>query len=164
MLNFFDNTWYTYKGGNMELIIGSHVSFTKDTQLVGSVLETLSYNANTFMFYTGAPQNTVRVPINSDKTKEALDIMKDNKIDIKNVVVHAPYIINLANDKNFDFNVRFLKEEISRVESLGVDKIVLHPGSHVGIGVEQGIKNIVDSLNMALNKDNKVIILSLIHI
>lgn len=142
----------------MELIIGSHVSFTKDTQLVGSVLETLSYNANTFMFYTGAPQNTVRVPINNDKTKEAMDIMKDNNIDIKNVVVHAPYIINLANDKNFDFNVKFLKEEISRVESLGVDKIVLHPGSHVGVGVEEGLKNIVDSLNMALNKDNKVII------
>lgn len=142
----------------MELIIGSHVSFTKDTQLVGSVLETLSYDANTFMFYTGAPQNTVRVPINNNKTKEAMDIMKDNNIDIKNVVVHAPYIINLANEKNFDFNVKFLKEEISRVESLGVDKIVLHPGSHVGVGVEQGIKNIVDSLNLALNKDNKVII------
>lgn len=142
----------------MELIIGSHVSFTKDTQLVGSVLETLSYDANTFMFYTGAPQNTVRVPINNDKTKEAVDIMKDNDIDIKNVVVHAPYIINLANEKNFDFNVKFLKEEISRVESLGVDKIVLHPGSHVGVGVEEGLKNIVDSLNMALNKDNKVII------
>jgi len=142
----------------MELIIGSHVSFTKDTQLVGSVLETLSYSANTFMFYTGAPQNTVRVPINNDKTKEAMDIMKDNNIDIKNVVVHAPYIINLANDKNFDFNVKFLKEEISRVESLGVEKLVLHPGSHVGVGVKQGIKNIIDSLNMALNKENKVII------
>lgn len=142
----------------MELIIGSHVSFTKDTQLVGSVLETLSYDANTFMFYTGAPQNTMRVPINDDKTKEALSIIKDNNIDIKNVIVHAPYIINLANLNNFDFNVRFLKEEISRVENLGVDKIVLHPGSHVGVGVEQGIKNIIDSLNMALNKENKVII------
>lgn len=142
----------------MELIIGSHVSFTKDTQLVGSVLETLSYNANTFMFYTGAPQNTMRVPINNDKTKEAMNIMKDNNIDIKNVVVHAPYIINLVNINNFDFNVKFLKEEISRVESLGVDKLVLHPGSHVGAGIEQGIKNIIDALNMTLTKDNKVVI------
>lgn len=158
MIEFYNNTWYTYVGGNMELIIGSHVSFTKDTQLVGSVLETLSYDANTFMFYTGAPQNTVRVPINNDKTKEALELMKDNNIDIKNVIVHAPYIINLANDKNFDFNVRFLKEEISRVESLGVNKIVLHPGSHVGVGVEQGIKNIIDSLNTTLKEDNNVII------
>ena len=142
----------------MELIIGSHVSFKKDDQLVGSVKETLSYNANTFMFYTGAPQNTARVPINNDLTKEGQQLMKDNNIDIKNVVVHAPYIINLANSNNFDFNVRFLKEEISRVESLGVDKLVLHPGSHIGLGEEVGIQNIVDSLNTSLTKDTKVTI------
>lgn len=123
----------------MELIIGSHVSFKKDTQLVGSVGETIGYGANTFMFYTGAPQNTSRVPINNELTLKGLELMKKNNIDIKNVVVHAPYIINLANSNNFDFNVRFLSEEISRVESLGVDKLVLHPGSHVGLGVDEGI-------------------------
>lgn len=142
----------------MELIIGSHVSFTKDTQLVGSVLEALSYNSTTFMFYTGAPQNTVRVKIDSEKTKEALKLMKENNIDIKNIVVHAPYIINLANSNNYDFNVRFLKEEISRVESLGVKNIVLHPGSHVGIGIDEGIKNIVNALNMAITKENNIVI------
>lgn len=142
----------------MELIIGSHVSFKKDTQMLGSVQETLGYNANTFMFYTGAPQNTARVPIDNELTNKAKDLMKKNNIDIKNVVVHAPYIINLANANNFDFNVRFLKEEISRVESLGVDKLVLHPGSHVGQGVELGIKNIIDSLNVSLTDDTKVTI------
>ena len=142
----------------MELIIGSHVSYTKEEQLVGSVLESLGYGSNTFMFYTGAPQNTLRFPINENKTKEALDIMKKNNIDIKNVVVHAPYIINLANINNFDFNVKFLKEEISRVENLGVQKIVLHPGSHVGIGIDNGLKNIIDALNMALKENSKVII------
>ena len=142
----------------MELIIGSHVSFKKDTQLIGSVEETISYGANTFMFYTGAPQNTARVPINNELTNKALNLMKENNIDIKNVVVHAPYIINLANSNNFDFNVRFLKEEIDRVESLGVDKLVLHPGSHVGLGEEVGIQNIIDSLNTSLTKDTKVTI------
>ena len=142
----------------MDLIIGSHVGFKKDDQLVGSVKETIGYGANTFMFYTGAPQNTLRNIINNNKTIEALELMKENGIDIKNVIVHAPYIINPANSNNFDFNVRFLKEEISRVESLGVDKIVLHPGSHVGLGEEMGIKNIIDTLNMALTKDTKVTI------
>ena len=141
-----------------ELIIGSHVSFKKDDQLVGSVKETLGYNANTFMFYTGAPQNTSRVPINDELTLKAKELMKQNNIDIKNVVVHAPYIINLANSNNFDFNVRFLKEEISRVESLGVDKLVLHPGSHVGLGVETGIQNIINSLNLVLTSNTKVTI------
>ena len=142
----------------MDLIIGSHVSFRKDTQLLGSVEETLGYNANSFMFYTGAPQNTNRYPINEELTSKALKLMDENNIDIKNVVVHAPYIINLANSKNFDFNVRFLKEEIERVESLGVDKLVLHPGSHVGLGVDVGIQNIIDSLNASLTQETNVIV------
>ena len=150
--------WYTYYGDYMDLIIGSHVSFNKDEQLLASVKETLNYNANTFMFYTGAPQNTIRVKINDDLTKKAKQLMEENRIDIKNVVVHAPYIINLANGANFDFNVRFLKEEIKRVETLGIEKLVLHPGSHVGLGIDEGIKNIISSLNMAIEDDTKVIV------
>lgn len=142
----------------MELIIGSHVSFKKEEQLYGSLLESLSYGANTFMFYTGAPQNTNRYPINNELTYKALELMEEKNIDISNVIVHAPYIINLANINNFDFNVRFLKEEINRVESLFVSKLVLHPGSHVGLGVDAGLKNIIDSLNEVLNKDTKVTI------
>ena len=142
----------------MELIIGSHVSFKSSDQLIGSVKEALSYNANTFMFYTGAPQNTMRVPIDKNKTLEALDLMENNGIDINNVVVHAPYIINLANPNNYDFNVNFLKQEIKRVESIGVTKLVLHPGSHVGLGVDEGIKNIVSALNDSLDEKDNVIV------
>lgn len=142
----------------MDLIIGSHVGFKKDDQLIGSVKETIGYGANTFMFYTGAPQNTNRSNIDSTLTQQALSIMKENNINIKNIVVHAPYIINPANSKNFDFNVRFLKEEISRVESLGVDKLVLHPGSHVGLGASEGIKNIINTLNLALKPETKLVI------
>ncbi len=142
----------------MDLIIGSHVSFTKDSQLLGSVLEALKYNSNTFMFYTGAPQNTKRALIDENKTKEAIKLMKENNIDINNVVVHAPYILNLANSKNYDFNVSFLKEEIKRVQSLGVKYIVLHPGSHVGLGVDLGIKNIISALNDSLSSNDNVVI------
>ena len=95
------------------LIIGSHVSFTKDKQLLGSLEEALSYGANTFMFYTGAPQNTKRYDIDSKLTEIAKNKMIENNIDINNIIVHAPYIINLANNKEqdkFDFSVRFLKE------------------------------------------------------
>ncbi len=131
----------------MELIIGSHVSFTKDTQLVGSLNEALSYKANTFMFYTGAPQNTNRCSIDKELTNFALKKMIDNNIDINNIVIHAPYIINLANIDNLSFNVRFLQDEINRAIDLKVNKIVLHPGSHVGKGYEVGINNIITSLN-----------------
>ena len=142
----------------MNLVIGSHVSFKKDTQMLGSIKEALSYGANTFMFYTGAPQNTKRYDIDNKLTKQALDLLIDNNIDINNVVVHAPYIVNLANDKNYDFNVSFLKQEIKRVELLGVSLLVLHPGSHVGLGEEKGIQNIIDSLNDIIYPDQKVFI------
>ncbi len=125
------------------LYIGSHVSFTKNSQLLGSLEEALSYGANTFMFYTGAPQNTNRSNIDYNLTQEAIKLMKSNNIDISKVIVHAPYIINLCNPEKFDFSVKFLTEEVKRVSDLGVKYLVLHPGSHVGLGVEKGISNII---------------------
>ncbi len=142
-----------------DLIIGAHVSFNKDTQLLGSVEEALSYGANTFMFYTGAPQNTNRADISLEQTKKAKDLMKEKGIDIQNVIVHAPYIINLANNgSNYDFAISFLKQEVKRVETLGITKLVLHPGSHVGLGSEEGIRNIIFALNQVITKDTKAII------
>ena len=132
------------------LIIGSHVTFNKNEQLIASVKEAISYRSNTFMFYTGAPQNTLRYDIDDFKTLEAMNLMKENGIDINNVIVHAPYIINLANPNNLEFSVSFLKQELDRVDKLGVKYIVLHPGSHVGLGVDTGINNITLGLNKVL--------------
>ena len=144
------------------LIIGSHVSFNKEKQLIGSLDEALSYESNTFMFYTGAPQNTRRYEINDNLTNQALEKMKNNNIDINNIIVHAPYIINLANDKEndkYDFSINFLKQEIERCEELKMSYLVLHPGSHVGLGIEKGINNIIYALNEALKDDKNVTIL-----
>ena len=144
------------------LILGSHVGFKKDTQVLGSLKEALSYGANTFMFYTGAPQNTARYPIQDGLTLEALTLMKENNIDYSKVIVHAPYIINLCNEEKFEFSVNFLTEEVNRCNQLGVRYLVLHPGSHVGLGIEKGIENIVKGLNMVftnVGKENNIIIL-----
>ena len=143
------------------LYIGSHVGFSKNNQLVGSVEEALSYNENCFMFYTGAPQNTTRSNIDDNLTLEAINKMKENNIDYSKVVVHAPYIINLCNENNFEFSTSFLTQEVNRVDKLGVKYLVLHPGSHVGLGEEKGLNNIVKGLNLVLKntKDSNVIIL-----
>lgn len=148
------------------LIIGSHVSFNKETQLLGSLKEALGYGENTFMFYTGAPQNTNRCSINDELTLEALTLMKSNNIDYSKVIVHAPYIINLANRKEedkFNFSIRFLTEEVERCDKLGIKYMVLHPGSHVGCGIDTGIENIINGLNTILDntsfEDNNVTIL-----
>lgn len=139
-----------------DLIIGSHVSYKNDEQLIGSVKEAIGYGSNTFMFYTGAPQNTNRGIIDDSKTLEALKLMKENNIKLENILVHAPYIINPANKKNKDFNVSFLKQEISRVETYGVTMMVLHPGSHVGVGEVEGLNNIIDVLNESIDLNTKV--------
>lgn len=144
------------------LIIGSHVGFKKDTQLLGSLKEALSYGANTFMFYTGAPQNTMRYDIDDSLTKEAMSIIEKEGIDYSKVIVHAPYIVNLANNKDpdkYNFSINFLKEEVNRCEKLGIKYLVLHPGSHVGLGVDVGIKNIVDALNIILEDSTVTILL-----
>ena len=106
-----------------ELIIGSHVGFGSGKQLLGSVEEALSYGANTFMFYTGAPQNTRRNPIRDEYTYEAYKLMKENGIKLENVVIHAPYIVNLGNLDNFDFSVDFLRGEIERASLLGINSV-----------------------------------------
>ena len=143
----------------MELIIGSHVSYKNDSQLLGSVKEAISYGENTFMFYTGAPQNTNRGAIKKELTSEAYDMMKNNDIDINNVVVHAPYIVNLANIDNFDFSVSFLINEVERCSTLGIKYLVLHPGSAVNCSREEAINNISKGLNLILDNDYDVTIL-----
>ena len=143
------------------LLIGSHVSFDKKDQLVKSTKEAISYNATTFMFYTGAPQNTNRSKIDIEKTKEAVKLMNENNIDYSQVIVHAPYIINLANINNIYFSIHFLVEELARCNELGIDKVVLHPGSHVGLGIDKGIENIIFGLNKVfdLSQNNVKILL-----
>ena len=141
------------------LLLGSHVSFRSTDQLVGSVKEALSYGANTFMFYTGGPQNTKRCNINADLTHEAIKLMNENNIDINNLIVHAPYIINLANNEkkdNYSFAISFLKDEIKRVEKLGVNRLVLHPGSFVNLDIDKGINNIINALNEVIDKKQEV--------
>ena len=127
--------------------------------LLGSVKEALSYNANTFMFYTGAPQNTRRKPVSELRVEEAKELMKEKGLDMDNVVVHAPYIINLGNTikpETRELAVSFLRQEIERCDEIGATRLVLHPGAHVKAGDEAGLDAIVSGLNEAMKPDQKV--------
>ncbi|MEL3972841.1 deoxyribonuclease IV [Rossellomorea oryzaecorticis] len=135
--------------------IGSHVSMSGKKMLLASSEEAVSYGANTFMIYTGAPQNTRRKKIEDLNIEAGLQHMKENNID--NIVVHAPYIINIGNTTNpatFELGVNFLRSEIERTEALGAKQIVLHPGAHVGAGADKGIEKIIEGLNEVLTKDH----------
>ncbi len=142
------------------MILGSHVSY-KELGLLGCAQEASSYGANTFMFYTGAPQNTIRKNIDEKITLQAHAFMASHHLFLSQVICHAPYIINLANKANLEkwrFSISFLKQELKRCEALGVFKMVLHPGSAVNISKEEGLQNIVEGLNEVC-KDYPVTIL-----
>ena len=135
------------------LYIGSHTSFLKDKGLLGVVEESISYNANIFMFYTGSNQSTLRFPINKELTAKAHELMKEHGFDKTKCIVHAPFIINLANNTDpskYEFYINFLKEELNRCMELDIRNIVLHPGSYTSLDRLTGIKNIANGLNVAL--------------
>lgn len=136
------------------VLLGSHVSMNGKEMFIGSVNEAKKYNANTFMIYTGAPQNTRRKPIEELNIEEGLKIFSENNM--SNLVVHAPYIINLANTikaDHFEFAIEFLREEIRRATALGATQITMHPGAHVGAGSDKAIKKLIEGLNLVLEKD-----------
>jgi deoxyribonuclease-4 len=137
--------------------LGSHVSMSGKKMLLGASEEAVSYGANTFMVYTGAPQNTRRKKIEELNIEAGTKHMIENGI--TDIIVHAPYIINIGNavkPETFQLGVDFLRSEIERTEALGAKQIVLHPGAHVGEGSDIGIKKIIDGLNEVLTKEQTV--------
>lgn len=139
------------------MLLGCHVGMSGKEMFLGSVKEAISYGANTFMIYTGAPQNTRRKAISELRIDEGRALMQEHGID--QFIVHAPYIINLANavkPETFEIAVEFLALELERTAALGSQVLVLHPGSHVGEGEETGIRQIVKGLNEVLTADGSV--------
>lgn len=139
-----------------KIYIGSHVSMSAPDYYVGSVKEALSYGSSTFMFYTGAPQNLFRLPLEKLKIEEGRKLIKENGLDESKIIVHAPYILNIANQLNeslYQMSIDNLINELKRVQAFGLKILVLHPGSHVGTGVENGLDSIVKALDIVLEKD-----------
>jgi deoxyribonuclease IV len=139
----------TYIKGEQRMKIGCHVSNNGSSMLYGAVLEALSYDATAFMIYTGAPQNTFRKKVNEMQIDEMKQVMLDKGLSFYDVVVHAPYIVNLAqpDPEKRQFAVDFLTNEVKITAAIGAKSMVLHPGAHVGGGIEQGITLIAEGIN-----------------
>ena len=139
-----------------ELYIGSHVSMNAPDFFVGSVKEAISYGSNTFMFYTGAPQNSFRKPLGELKIEEGRKLLKEAGFDETKLIVHAPYIINAANYTKpdlWEMSINTIVSELRRTAAFGVKTLVLHPGSHVGMGAENGILALAKALDLAFSTD-----------
>ena len=134
--------------------IGSHVGMSGKEMFLNSAREAFSYGANTFMVYTGAPQNTRRKDISELNINAGWDFMDAH--DIGDIVIHAPYIINLANTVKpeiYELATQFLALELDRSAAMRSKTLVLHPGSHVGAGIDAGISQIIRGLNEVLTSD-----------
>lgn len=139
-----------------DLLIGSHVGMTGPEYYLGSVKEAISYNATTFMFYTGAPQNSIRKPLNELKIEEGRSLLKEHGFDESKIVVHAPYIINAANPSKpelLDLSIKTIINELQRTAAFGASILVLHPGNHLGAGPEAAIEVLAHSLDEVFSKD-----------
>lgn len=138
------------------IYLGAHCSMKANKYIEGSVLEALSYNANALMIYTGPPQNTKRKPVEELHIEQAHNLLKQAKIPLEALIVHAPYIINLGNSVNpstYDLAKSFLKEEIKRVDAIGARYLVLHPGSFTTATKEIGVQYIINGLNEVLQSE-----------
>lgn len=146
------------------IYLGSHVSLKAPKYFFGSIEESLSYGANACMIYTGAPSNTRRVSLDQFRIAEAKELMANHDFCMDRVVVHAPYLINLANTikpETAQFGVEFLSQELKRVDALGAKTLVLHPGSHLKAGVNVGIASIQKGLNAVLDADESDVCIAL---
>lgn len=146
---------------SQEVYLGSHLSMSAPNFFEDTVKLALAYEENTFMFYTGAPQNSKRVPIEKCKISEGMELIKKSNVDLSKVVVHAPYIINLANidSEKHKFSVDLLAQELKRTHEFGCGILVLHPGSTLGNNYDLAIDALISGLNKALeiaNNDVKI--------
>ena len=142
--------------------LGSHVGMAGKEMFLASAKEAASYGANVFMLYTGAPQNTRRKDVEELNIEAGWEYAHAHGID--EIVVHAPYIINLANTvkpETYELAVEFLEKEIVRTAAMGSKVLVLHPGSHVNAGTEAGTAQIIKGLNTVLNQNGDDVCIAL---
>lgn len=146
-----------------KILLGSHVGFKSPDYMVGSVNETLSYNANCMMVFTGPPQNFNRKEIDLDNVKQSLEMLANNNVDKSNIIVHAPYLINLCSDKEATrkLGIEKLELEVIRTGIIGSNKIVLHPGSSLTLDRNLAIKYIAEGINKVYKKVNNNVIICL---
>ncbi|MCQ3034682.1 MAG: deoxyribonuclease IV [Bacilli bacterium] len=144
--------------------LGSHVSMSSPEFYLGSVKSALEYGENTFMFYTGAPQNSFRLPLERLRIEEGRALLKENGIDESKIIVHAPYLINLgskAKPDTYDLAKKLVINELQRTSAFGCTMLVLHPGNHLGVGTEEGLNNIVEGLNYIFENDGTTVKIAL---
>jgi deoxyribonuclease-4 len=144
---------------NEKILIGRHCLMNKPEFLLGSVKEAVNYGSNSLMIYLGSPQNSFRQPLSELKVAEFKSFCFEKKISLENIIVHAPYLINLSNSVNekiFFNSIAILKREIDILGKIGLSTIVLHPGSSLGFSVSDSLNKLVEGLDSVLESNSNL--------
>ncbi|MDU1539926.1 MAG: deoxyribonuclease IV [Paeniclostridium sordellii] len=140
------------------IVIGPHISIAKGFSKAAQ--SAVDMGANTFQFFSRNPRGGNAKAFDEKDIMKFQEIRKDNNFGP--LLAHAPYTMNLAGVKEevYEFGRKVIKEDIERMDSLGIEFMCFHPGSHVGSGVEVGIDKIASALNEAITgKENITVLL-----
>ena len=141
----------------MGLTIGCHLSIAKGYRAIAE--EAVSLGANTFQFFTRNPRGGKAKAIDPADVASFLDYAADQGIE--RILAHAPYTLNPASatEKTRDFARMALAEDLARMENTPGQLYNMHPGSHVGQGVDVGIDLIAAALDEALRSEQTTTLL-----
>ncbi|MGF7184502.1 deoxyribonuclease-4 [Desulfitispora alkaliphila] len=128
--------------------IGCHVSIARG--LYKAVEEAVAIDANVIQIFSRNPRGGKAKQLDQAEINRALELAESHGVMI---ISHAPYTINLCSNKDDvrKFAVDVLTEDLQRMETCGANYLIVHPGSHVNQGREQGIEYIIQGINSVMD-------------
>jgi deoxyribonuclease-4 len=141
------------------LLLGAHLSIAGGCH--HALLAAHKLKCNCVQLFVKNQRQWQMTPI-SDSDLELWNVtrLKFQK-EIVYIIAHSGYLINLASDRDEvrTLSLQALREELTRCSRMGIEHLVLHPGSHRGQGEKQGIKLVAAGLDAALAENPSVKIL-----
>lgn len=139
------------------LTIGAHMSIAGG--LAKAAENTVKMGATTMQIFSRNPRGSSYRQYTEEEIGRFQKIRKENRFGP--LLAHAPYTMNLASARPqvYDFACTVMREDVARMDALGIENLVFHPGSHTGIGTEEGIRNIIKGLDQAITGKERIMVL-----
>ena len=134
----------------MNIRVGFHVSIAGG--ISNSVDNALKIGCSAFQIFSRNPRGWAAKPLGDEDVKSFRAKLAKSSISPESVIVHMPYLPNLAAPEGelYKKSVDTLAAEVQRCDKLGIPNLVIHLGSHLGKGTEDGISQLVKACNNAL--------------
>lgn len=148
---------------NNNILIGAHLSYKKDSQILGTIKDAIEIGANSGAFYISNSRSYLKYEQNIKLIKEAKILAEKKCIKLENFIVHAPLVGNIANidinSKIHEMTIDSYFKDLKAMEKIGIKFFNFHPGSAPNKNL--GIKRIANGINELLERtpNDKTILL-----